>query len=703
VDVKKDIRFRVYIAFTCICLLGVAILCKAALIQVREGEALKNASKEVHTRNRPLEAERGNIYNEDGLLLSSSVPQFNIHIDFSAIPEKIFNKEADSLALCLSHLYNDQTEGAYRKQLQDAYDNEEKYYELFRHLPYDKYEQLRYFPVFRHGKGSGGFIAEPEVKRRNPYDALASSIIGKWRPDAPGNPGMAIGLEATYNKSLKGTDGSLIEQKTTGTWMPIEGSDEEAVNGKDVVTTLDMGIQDVAEHVLYGVLKNEKCEYGTCIVMEVKTGKIKAMVNLGRDSTGDYTNLRNYALMPTEPGSTFKLVTLISLLNDKYVTINDIIDAEGGQIRFGNRVMRDSHLGLHAMPIWKAFAESSNAAMAKLANTYYYKDPDQFVGHLRALHLDKKTGIDLGGEYRSNVKGPENKSWSQTSLPWMATGYEVQITPLHTCMLYNSVANNGTMMKPYLVSAIKEYGKDVQTFKPEVLVEHIGSPEVIAQLKECTQAVVREGTAKNISSPFYTIAGKTGTAQVADKGITYRDGYYQGSFVGYFPADKPMYTICVVIRTRPHSNIYYGGAVAAPVFRMIADKIFAGNIGGWDGPLDSIAKSAPDSRIPALQATARNYQTLLHAVGMSVPAQGLQPDCYAQLSTDSTRKMVIRPKQVYYGNVPDVTGMGLKDAVYLLEQQGLHVQVAGRGKVRQQSVTPGTKIIKGGDIILQLS
>ncbi len=696
-DVKKDIRFRVYIAFTCICLLGVAILVKAAMIQVREGEALRTAAKEVHTRNMPLQAERGNIYNEDGLLLSSSVPQFNIHIDFSAITPKIFNKEVDSLALCLSHLYNDMTEGEYRKELQEAYDNQEMYYQLFRHLPYDKYEQLRYFPIFRHGKGSGGFIAEPEVKRKNPYETLATSIIGTWRP------GMAIGLEATYDNSLSGTDGSRIEQKTTGTWMPIEGSEEEAVNGKDIVTTLDMGIQDVAEHVLYGVLKNEKCEYGTCIVMEVNTGKIRAMVNLGRDSTGDYTEQRNYALMPTEPGSTFKLVTLISLLNDKYVTVDDIIDAEGGQIRFGNRVMRDSHLGLHAMPIWKAFAESSNAAMAKLANTYYYKNPDQFVGHLRKLHLDKKTGIDLGGEYRSNVKGPENRSWSQTSLPWMATGYEVQITPLHTCMLYNSIANNGKMMKPYLVSSIREYGKDVQTFSPVTVVEQVGSPAVVEQLKRCTQAVVREGTAKNISSPFYTIAGKTGTAQVADKGITYRDGYYQGSFVGYFPAEKPKYTICVVIRTRPHSNIYYGGAVAAPVFRMIADKIFAGNIGGWDGPLDSVAKNAADSKIPALQATVRNYQTLLQAVGMQVPAQAGQPGSFAQLYTDTTKKMVIRPRQVYYGNVPDVTGMGLKDAVYLLEQEGLQVQIAGRGRVRQQSLTPGTKVVKGENIILQLS
>ncbi len=666
------------------------------MIQVKDGEALRNAAKEVHTRNMPLVAERGNIYNEEGLLLSSSVPQFNIHVDFTAIPEKLFKAKVDSLALCMSHLYNDEPQDVYRRELQEAYDSEEHYHQLYRHLPYDKYEEVRNFPIFKNGK-SGGFIVEPEVKRKTPYETLASTIIGTWRP------GMAVGLEATYDTALKGIDGNRIEQKTTGTWIPIEGSEEEAINGKDIVTTLDMGIQDVAEHVLYGVLKNEKCEYGTCIVMEVKTGKIRAMVNLGRDSTGDYTELRNYALMPTEPGSTFKLVTLLSLLSDKYVTVDDMVDAEGGQIRFGNRVMRDSHLGLHSMPIWKAFAESSNAAMAKLANTYYYKDPNQFVNHLRGLRLDKKTGIDLGGEYRSNVKSPANKSWSQTSLPWMATGYEVQITPLHTCMLYNSIANNGKMMKPYLVSAIKEYGKNVKTFEPVTLVEHVAPPEVIQQLKKCTQAVVREGTATNIASPFYTIAGKTGTAQVADKGITYRDGYYQGSFVGFFPAEQPKYTICVVIRTRPHSNIYYGGAVAAPVFRMIADKIFAGNIGGWDGPLDSIAKKVADTKMPALGATVNNYQVLMQGIGLKVPAYVAQSGSFAQMYTDSSKKVAIKSNKIYYGKVPDVTGMGLKDAVYLLEQEGLQVQVAGRGKIRQQSIPPGIPVVRGEIITLQLS
>ena len=696
-NVKQDIRFRVYIAFTCICLLGAAIVFQAARIQMKEGQELLKTSRELHTRNTPMPAERGNIYTEDGMLLSSSVPKFNIHIDFSVIPEKIFNKQLDSLSVCLSHLYNIQTPGEYKKELQDAYDNQDRYYQLFKHLPYDKYEALRTFPVFCTGKGLGGFIVDPEVKRNNPYETLASAIIGSWRP------GMAIGLEATYDKQLRGTDGNKVEQKATGnTWVPVEGSEEEPINGKDIVTTLDIGIQDVSEHVLHSVLQSQNCEYGTCIVMEVQTGKIRAMVNLGRDSTGGYSELRNYALMPTEPGSTFKLVTLTSLLNDKYVTVNDNIDAEGGQIRFGNRVMRDSHLGLHSMPIWKAFAESSNAAMAKLAYTYYYKEPEKFVEHLRALRLNKKTGIDLGGEYRPNVKGPSDRTWSMTSLPWMATGYEVQITPLHTCMLYNAVANNGKMMKPYLVSAIKEYGRDIKKIEPVTLIEHIGDSAVIAQLKKCTNAVVEEGTAKSIQSPFYAIAGKTGTAQVADKGITYRDGYYQGSFVGFFPADKPKYTICVVIRTRPHSNIYYGGAVAAPVFRMISDKIFSNNIGAWDGPLDSIAKATPGN-ITAMQATARNYQVLLRAAGINVPMPGINPNAVAQLITDTGRTMAVMPRHIYKGQVPDVTGMGLKDAIYLLEGQGLQVQIAGKGKVRQQSLPAGAAVVKGQNITLQLS
>ncbi len=698
-DIKKDIRFRVYVAFTCICLLGVAIVIKAAMIQVKEGPALKKMALEMYTRNAALPSERGNIYTEDGQLLCSSIPQFDIHVDFSVMSEKLFNENVDSLSKCLANLFHDASAAAYKQMLENEYKKGNRYFLLRKNLAYYDYQAVRSFPIFNRGKAYGGFIEDPREKRINPYGMLAYRTIGLWRENS-----QTIGLESRYDTLLKGADGNRVEQRATGNvWVPVEGSEVEAQNGKDIVTTLDVSIQDVAEHALMSVLEQYECLYGTAVVMEVQTGKVRALVNLGRQSDGSYWEDLNYALMPTEPGSTFKVNTLLALLNDKLITVDDNVNAEGGAIRFGNRVMKDSHLGLGVMPIWKAYAESSNAAMAKLAYTYYYKNPQKFVDHLKHEHLNEKTGIDLAGERTPVIKSPANTSWSATTLPWMATGYEVLITPLHTCMVYNAVANGGRMMKPYLVSAIKEYGKDVKTIQPTVLEEHIGDSSTIAQLRRCMDSVVTMGTAKSIKSPYYTMAGKTGTAQVADKGIAYTDGVYQGSFVGFFPADKPKYTIAVVIRTKRHSSVYYGGLIAAPVFRMIADRIFASSKGSWDGPLDSIARNAKD-KVQGSVATGWSYNVLLNSMGLMNPGN-IAERAMGQVKSDSSNNLRVTVRPAYEGIVPDVTGMGLKDAIYLLENQGMQVQLSGRGKVMSQSVPPGTKINKGQkqNITLQLS
>jgi cell division protein FtsI (penicillin-binding protein 3) len=696
-DIKKDIRFRVYIAFTCIFLFGCAIILKAAMVQVKEGPKLRAMAVEMHTRFDTLLAERGNIYTEDGVLLSSSIPEFEAHIDFSVIDSDLFAKNIDSLCRCLSRLFKDKPAELYKEDFVRAYNEENKYYLLGRKLKYYQYEALRTFPIFNKGRGYGGFIADAKEKRITPYNMLAFRTIGVFRDSN------VSGLEATYNRDLVGENGRRVVQKSTGNvWVPIEGSEVDPVNGRDVVTTLDINVQDVAEHALMSILEKYECMYGTCIVMEVKTGKIRTLVNLGRQPDGSYWEDFNYALIPTEPGSTFKVATLLSLLNDKLINVDDIVDAEGGAIRFGNRLMKDSHLGLHAMPIWKAYAESSNAAFAKLGYTYYKDNPSKYVQHLKDFHLDRLTGIDVLGERRTHIIMPGTNEWSNTTLPWMATGYGVQITPMHTCMLYNSIANNGRMMKPYLVSAIKEYGKEIKTFEPTEITR-VGDENIVAQVQKCMRAVVTEGTAKGIESPFYTIAGKTGTAQVWDKGIRYSDGVYQGSFVGFLPADQPKYTICVVIRTKPHSAAYYGGAIAAPVFRMVADKIFSENMGAWEGPLDSLAKAGA-FKMPAAAATARSYEVLLNAIEKhtTIPAED-NVNAMMQLSTDSSMHMAVQPKKIYRNIMPDVTGMSLKDAVYMLEVSGLQVQVQGKGKVKLQSIAPGSAIVKGQSILLQLS
>jgi len=665
---------------------------------VKEGPELRKLAREMHTDTTTLVAERGNIYTENGMLLCSSIPEFDVHIDFSVISKKLFDSKVDTLALCLSDLFKNASATQYKQQLKAAYDSADRYYTLARNVPYYQYQQLRAFPIFNKGKNYGGFIEDARVKRINPYGMLAYRTIGLYRENSP-----TIGLESKYDSVLTGTDGSCVVQKQTGgVRIPIEGSEIEPVNGKDIVTTLDVSIQDVAEHAMMSVLQQYECLYGTCIVMEVETGKIRALVNLGRQPNGTYWEDLNYAMMPTEPGSTFKLVTLLSLLNDKYITINSMVNAEGGAITFGNRTMKDSHLGMGVVPVKEAFAHSSNVSMAKLAYTYYGSNPEKYVAHLQALHLDKRTGIDLIGERPPVVKTTASKSWSATTLPWMATGYEVQVTPLHTCMVYNAVANNGRMMRPYLVSAIREYGKNDRTIEPQVVVERIADSSTIAQAKECMRAVVTEGTATNIASPFYEISGKTGTAQVADKGIKYSDGVYQGSFVGFFPSEKPKYTIAVVIRTKPHSSSYYGGTIAAPVFRMIADGVFAYDIGSWNGPLDSLAK-AGDKKIPARVATISSYATLFNVLNRKVNMPATWENSLMQVVTDSNKRTAMVTTPVYKGIMPNVTGMGLKDAIYILETQGMQVHVYGKGKVQSQSVAPGVRITKGQNIILQLS
>jgi cell division protein FtsI (penicillin-binding protein 3) len=693
----------VYVAFTCICVLGVAILLKAASIQMKEGEDLRRQAFNMHMRTDTMFAERGNIYTEDGHLLCSSIPQFDIHLDFTVIKPDTFHKYIDTLARAISTILPAKSLGTYKAELMKAFHDSSRYYFLAKNVPYDRYLALRSLPIFKKGKRNGGFIAETKIKRVNPYGMLAFRTIGLWRQNA-----RAVGLEATYDSLLQGENGHRVVQKMTGgVEVPIEGSETDPQNGYDIVSTLDLGIQNVAEHALMSVLQQYECLNGTVIVMEVQTGKIRALVNLGRDNeTGRYFENQNYAMTPAEPGSTFKLMTLLSLLNDGYINVDDMVNCHGGSFQFGNRLMKDSHFGAGTMPIWEAYAHSSNVGMGWLAYNYYYKNPEKYIKHLEEFGIDQRTGIDLSGELQPQMIKPGSKHWNSTTLPWMATGYGILITPLRTCMMYNAIANGGKLMKPYLISSIQEYGKEIRKFEPAVLNEHIGDSSTIAQLQKCTREVVLSGTGHHIMSPHYGIAGKTGTAQVADKiggrWYGYKDGVYQGSFVGYFPTDKPRYTMMVMIRTKPHSGAYYGGTIAAPVFRMISDKIFATGMGSWGGPLDSIAQYSP-KQLYARQATGASYQLLLQSLGLKVKAGAARKTSIAQLSLDSNKNLSLKEKPVIKGTVPDVTGMGLRDAVYLLENAGLHVQIQGSGTVQVQSIAPGVPAIKGQSITLQLS
>ena len=672
------------------------ILGKAAWVQVVNGPHLRSMARNMNLRNDTLFAERGNIYSEDGVLLCSTIPQFDLHIDFSVIKKDTFDKYKDTLAESFSAILKDKSKAAYLYELTAEFNDTARYYELAHNLPYYDYQLIKQLPIMKLGSRRGGLVVEQKNKRINPFNVMALRTIGLWRKNS-----QVIGLEATYDSVLKGANGYCIKQRMPGgQWMIIQGSEQEPTNGFDLVTTLDVSIQDIAEHALESQLSKFECLYGTCIVMEVKTGKVKAIANLGRQKDGSYWEDFNYAMIPTEPGSTFKLMTLLSLFNDKHITVEDQVNAQGGSASFGNRTMKDSHLGLGVLSVKQAFALSSNVAMAKLAYQFYAANPTVYTNFLKKLQLDQKTGIDLLGERKPVVKTPLNKSWSATSLPWMATGYEVMIAPLRTCMIYNAVANNGTMMKPYLVNAIRSFDKDVQVFEPEVVVPQIASKDAIRQARQALEEVVLTGTGKHIQSPFYSIAGKTGTAQVADKGITYTDGVYQGSFVGYFPANNPTYTIAVVIRTKPHSGAYYGGTIAAPVFRMIADKIYANSIGQNHNQFDSLAK-VNNSNVVAVAQQGSKVNKILQA--LSYKYTNASNATWTQLQDVNSTGARSAGVPIYANNMPDLSNMHLSRAIALLEACGLKVEVKGAGQKVSQSILPGQKIVKGQKVTITLN
>ena len=691
---SKDIRFRVYITFLAMCLFGIMILYKGVVIQFKEGNELRAQADSMHTKIEVIQPERGNIFSEDGSLLSSSIPEFDLHVDFTAIKKDTFNKYIESLSTNIAAILKDKNAVDYKEILSNEFKNKNKYFLLKKKASYAQYLELKKVEPFKKGMNKGGFISEAKTKRINPFGLLANRIVGLWRKNAQN-----VGIEREFNNDLSGMQGQRVVRKIAGgTWMPIDGSEIDPENGRDVITTLDVNIQDVAENALKNQLEKEEATFGTCIVMEVKTGKIKAMANLGRQNDGSYYEDFNYALKRIEPGSTFKLVSLISLMRDKLIKTSDMINCQGGKTQIGPYTISDSHPGLGVLTIKDAFAQSSNVAFAKLIHQNYKDKIGSYWSNLHALGLDQKTGLGMSGETKpSYIKDSVTKG--RFALAFMGMGYQVMITPLHTCMVYNAIANHGKLMKPYLVNSVQEYGKDVVKYEPVVVNPEVLDSTSIELLKETMNEVVETGTGKALKNKYYTICGKTGTAQVADKGLKYSDRVYHGSFVGFFPKEDPQYTICVVLRTKKGSNNYYGGQIALPVFKEVANRLFAINMHN----VNSISKQQKVNEVLAVKSMkGSEYDVLAQKLNILKKAVNT-PNWIQNIHTDSMGNFTYSNFVNYKNAVPDVNGMGLKDAIYLLEKIGLKVIPVGKGKVVTQSILPGSNFNKGQKITIQLS
>jgi len=702
-DIKKDILIRVYLVYLGIFIFGLFIIGRVVFIQSFDKKELMEMALHQEITMFELEAIRGNICSDDGTLLAVSVPIFDIRMDVmtDSITEETFTRNVDSLSVCLSQLFKDRKASEYKDMLWEARRNKDRYLLIQRDVTYPELKKMRKFPIFRKGKYKGGLIIVPQYRRELPYKSLAKRTIGYESEDASNR--VYVGLEGSFSKNLQGIGGQrLMRRVGGGAWMPVDPENQvEPQNGDDVITTIDINIQDMVEQSLRKELIADSADHGCVILMEVQTGYVKAIANLGRTPEGTYDELFNYAIGESqETGSTFKLASFLVALDDEKIDLTTPINCSGGVVTFSGRTMQDSHLGLGVITAMQVFEKSSNVGTMKMIYGAYSANPQKYIDGLYRIGINRPLKLQIAGEGLPYIKTTKSKYWSALSLPWMSIGYEISLAPIHLLTLYNAVANNGVMVKPLFVREVRKNGQLTQRFDPIVINPRIVSPSAIQKARMMLEGVVTEGTGKSIESPLYKIAGKTGTAQLAANNKGYRQKTkqvrYKGSFVGYFPADNPRYS-CIVVVVNPKKGKYYGGAVAAPVFREIADKLYASR----PDILIALPKDTISPMLPFAHAgKQQDLASAMFSLGVNVSSLNASM-AWARPAID-VNKVILSPETVIKGTMPDVTGMGLTDALFILEQQGLKVIVNGKGTVMKQSIPPGYLIYKGMPVVIDL-
>ena len=702
-EIKKGILTRVYLVYLAVLLFGLFIIARVVMIQQFEKKEFMDMAKKQEIHLFETEAIRGNILADDGSLLAVSIPIFEIRMDVmtDSITDAVFSNNVDSLSICLSLLFKDRTPSSYKDLLWEARRNHVRYQLIHRDVTYPELNKMRQFPIFRRGKYQGGMIIIAQFERELPYKSLARRIIGYESGEADHK--VFVGLEGSFTKNLQGVNGQRLMRRIGGqAWMPVDPESQiEPQNGNDIITTLDVNLQDLAESSLRKELIADSADHGCVILMEVKTGYLKAMANLGLTKKGTYEEIFNYAIGESqETGSTFKLASFLVALDDRKIDLTTPVNCSGGITYYSGRKMEDSHHGLGMITALQVFEKSSNVGTSRMVYNAYSDSAQRYIDGLYRIGINRPLGLQIAGEGKPYIKSTKSKYWSALSLPWMSIGYEIQLAPIHLLTLYNAVANNGVMVKPLFVREIRKNGQLVQRFNPVVINPQIVSPWAIQQARLMLEGVVEEGTGANIKSPNYKIAGKTGTCQIAAGNKGYRQGtkqvQYKGSFVGYFPADNPKYSLIVVI-VNPRMGKYYGGAVAAPVFRELSDKLYAIRPDIMIPlPVDSVNSHTPFAQSGQVKDLADAFNQLnLKARTENSKATWATPE----LSSDN---IVLAPAAVTKGIMPNVCGMGLKDALYLLELQGLNVLVNGKGSIVKQSIEPGRNIYKGMPVVIEL-
>lgn len=682
------------------------------MIQFSEGKMWRAKADAFTTSLISIEAVRGNIFDANGALLATSLPYYEVRLDLGApgLDDKLYKEKRDSLASELSKLFGDRSAKEYTKFLNKSRQAKDRYALVQRNVSYKDLQILKKFPILKKGK-RGGLITVQTNRRERPFQMLAARTIGYSRDK------VKVGIEGAFDSTLKGISGSRLMQKIAGdVWRPINDENEvEPKDGNDIYTTIDINIQDVAEHSLYKILKKNNASHGCAILMEVKTGAIKAIANLSRNKNDTtYSEKLNYAISDaTEPGSTFKLASLLATMDEFDVSLDEKVQVGNGEVTYYNKTIKDAHAPKKpVLTVQEIFETSSNAGTAILIHKYFSKDPQRYVNKLNSFYLNRQLGLSIPGEGKPLIKNVKDKDWSGITLEQMSYGYETLLTPLQTLSLYNAVANNGRLVKPHFVREIKRNGVTVKKYEPEILVEQIAKKETIVKAKKMLEGVVERGTGKDLNITAFKVGGKTGTAQIAKTGPRKGSGKtaygdvgdrsYQASFVGYFPAENPLYT-CIVIINSPSNGIYYGGLVAGPVFKEVAEKVYSSSV-DFIQPINN--KNHLLTNSPKVISTKSNELSDL-AKALSLPVNKTDSDKYVTQNVKDTTRInlseVSIEKQLKRGVMPNLTGLSAKDALYLLENHGLYVRIVGFGSVKKQSIEAGQKVGKGNKITLTLS
>ncbi|NLB25200.1 MAG: transpeptidase family protein [Bacteroidales bacterium] len=704
-DIRKAIVSRIAIIYFFLLLFGLVVIFKMISVQKIKNERWEQIAKNLEENTVIVRPNRGNICAEDGSVLATSVPGYYVRIDLAAEGvKKVFREENDSLAHYLADFFRDRPKSEYIRRLNEAYKSGNRGLMLTpRKIDYHELQQVKSFPILRRGRFGGGMLIEQENKRVNPLGTLALRTIGDLNKGAYGGVHGHIGytgLEGAYEQFLKGVDGISYRENLSGRWITRTGIEPQ--NGMDLFTTIDLKLQDIAESALMKQLQATGADWGTTILMEVKTGEIKAISNLGKEN-GSYLENYNYALGHAgcyEPGSTFKLISLMVALEDRLIDTSTVFNTGSGVWKYKGRTIYDSdyRYGGHGeMTVKQIFEKSSNVGVAKIITSCYEKNPKDYVNRIYNFGLNKPLGLEVPGEGKPFFKYPGDSDWWGTTLAWMSYGYESKMTPLQILTFYNAVANDGCMIKPRLVKEIRDNGVLVRQFKTEELNPMIVSKETLGKAKKMLEGVCENGTGRSLRNEWFKIAGKTGTAQIAVGERGYQKGMYLASFVGYFPADDPKYSLIVTVNN-PRGGLYYGGSVAGPVFSEIAERVYASSLIKENEPekeiddekysLPEIKKGNPQKIYKiAEELDLKNIPGIPSFSGIRIKNRDIKNLAEDNLSDDK---------------VPDVRGMGPGEAVYMLEKAGLRVMINGTGKVKTQSQEPGIRIVRGSYIYVKL-